>query len=190
MARRPMRALRIVIAALAVLVVAPSNSLADDFGSEGTPGINNNGVWLIPTENWDVARRALTPAYSTGVSATLNASYSPTDLFASLYTDTLCVAAYEMCVYDSDYGDNGLNGWNSCVGTTAGADPNQTCTQQYVRINLFFSPPAQRIACHELGHGVGLRHSDDQASCMKRSAEGGNSNLLTAHDKGHLNAEY
>lgn len=190
MARRALTLLLSAVVALTFLFSVPLNASADDFGSEGTPGIDNNGVWLIPSRNWDVARRVLTPAYSSGVSAALSASYSPTDLNVFLYTDTLCVVMYEMCVYDSDYGDNGLNGWNSCVGTTAGSDPDQTCTKQYVRINLFFSPPAQRIACHEMGHGVGLRHSDDQASCMKRTADGGNSQLLTAHDKGHLNTQY
>ncbi len=95
-----------------------------------------------------------------------------------------------MCVWDWDYGDNGLNGWNACVGTTNGAHPNQKCTQQWVKINLFYNPPPQRIACHEMGHSVGLRHSDDQASCMKSTAAGGNSNVLTAHDKSHLNLQY
>lgn len=52
--------LSILAVALYSVSVASSTAYADDFGSQGTPGLNGNGVWLIPTSNWDVARRALT----------------------------------------------------------------------------------------------------------------------------------
>ena len=37
---------------------------------------------------------------------------------------------------------------------------------------------------------LSLRHTGEQASCMKRSAEGGNSQVLTPHDVEHINNHY
>jgi len=64
-----------VCLAATVLLLTPLSAWADDFGSEGNPGVNGSGVWLIGTTTWDVARRNLTAAYSNGVGASLNASY-------------------------------------------------------------------------------------------------------------------
>lgn len=179
---------------LLALLGSPLAALATNVGSQGSAGnLANpavNGVWYIPTSRWDVARRDLTTTYSNGVDAAISSSYGPTDLAVGLYSPATCGAAYELCVYDADYGDNGYNGWNQCIGTVVGADPNRTCSQQRVQINQFYSPPAQRIACHEMAHSVGLRHTQEQASCVKRTADGGNSQVLSSHDIGHLNARY
>jgi len=177
----------------AALVLQPGSAVGANFGSAGTPGNGGpslNGVWLLYSSHWDIAKRDLTQKYSNGVTATLNVDYIPTDLVVSWLDAPSCTMTYELCVYDSNYGDNGVNGWNSCVAGFSGSHPNQKCEQQWVRINQFFDPPAQRIACHEMGHSVGLRHTGDQASCLKQTILGGNSERLTAHDKGHLNDNY
>jgi hypothetical protein len=133
----------------------------------------------------------LTTTYYNGVTAAIQTQYSPTDLFVLLYTTTYCSdPEHDLCVFDSDYGNNNLNGWNACAGSIIGQHPTQKCSVDWVRINLRYSPPAQRIACHEMGHAVGLRHTSDQASCLKTTQAGGASQVLTEHDKAHLNAQY
>jgi hypothetical protein len=180
-----------VVLAASLAVEQPSPVTATNFGSTCCVGAFSNGVWLTPETTWQVNRDSLTTTYYNGVTNAITSQYSPTDLSVFLYTSINCADVdYDLCVFDFDYGDNGMNGWNSCVGVTTGSDPNKTCSLDWVRINQFFSPPAQRIACHEMGHAVGLRHTSDQGSCMKRTVDGGDSEVLTSHDKGHLNAHY
>ena len=176
-----------------MVLLGGSTAHATNFGSAGVRGTGKdaagnwlNGVWLTNNTIWNVGRRGLTATYSAGVYAAVEEEYEPTDLTAYAVTTSSCPdSTYDVCVYDADYGDNGLYGWNACAGSTSGTHPTQRCSLDWVRINLRFSPPAKSIACHELGHSVGLRHSLDQASCM--SATGWSSDL-TAHDRAHINA--
>ena len=176
-----------------VAILGVSSADATNFGSAGTAGTSGttNGVWLSNNNFWNVGRRSLSATYSTGVFNAVEDEYEPTDLTANPLTPSSCPdSGYDVCVYDADYGDNGLNGWNACAGVTSGSHPDQQCSLSWVRINLEYSPPAKRIACHELGHSLGLRHTSTQASCMKRTADGGNSSDLTAHDRSHINSNY
>jgi hypothetical protein len=178
---------------LALSLVLSTTVLASNFGSQGTPGTGGltNGVWLTLDTTWSVTRVQLTTTYYNGVTSAIQTQCSPTELFVLLYTTTYCFDAdHDLCLYDSNYGNNGVNGWNACAGSVIGQHPNQKCSVDWVRINLYYSPPAQRIACHEMGHAVGLRHTSDQASCMKQTSEGGTSQVLTQHDKDHLNGQY
>jgi Dual-action HEIGH metallo-peptidase len=173
-----------------IAVFGAATATATNFGSTGSPGTTGtvNGVWKTTGSVWTVARRDLTTTYSTAIANSVSNDYNPTDLTAATVTPTTCSAAsgHDTCVYDSNYGDNGLNGWNACAGTTNGSHPNQTCTVQWVRINQLYSPSANFIACHELGHSVGLRHTTNASSCM---LDGGTS-VLTSHDVAHVNAAY
>lgn len=193
---RKRRNITSLLAGLSILglitILAPAAS-ATNFGSAGTPGTGGtaNGVWLTNNNIWNVGRMSLTATYSTGVAQAVEEEYEDSDLNAAALNPATCDdAGYDVCVFDANYGDNGLNGWNACAGSTSGSHPNQQCSLAWVRINQFYSPPAKRIACHELGHSVGLRHTSTQASCLKRTADGGNSSTLTAHDIAHLNAAY
>lgn len=185
----------IILAAVIMFtsVAQPTNVSATNFGSQGTAGTGglNNGVWLTLDTNWSVTRIQLTTTYYNGVTNAITSQYSPTDLFVFLYTTSYCFdAEHDLCVFDSDYGDIGINGWNACAGSLIDAHPIQKCSVDWVRINTHYGPPAQRIACHEMGHAVGLRHTTDQGSCLKQTSEGGTSEVLTLHDKAHLNGQY
>ncbi len=189
------RALTVTFAAALVAVAGPisaSPALASNFGSTGTTGITGttNGVWLTTSASFVVGRISLTSTYSSAVTTVMNGQYNPTDLNVSIASPTYCDSSLDTCIYDSDYGDNGLNGWNACDGPTSGSHPNMRCATQWVRINQQYNPPANRIVCHEVAHSVGLRHTSEQASCVKRTADGGNSSTLSTHDRGHLNATY
>lgn len=189
----PAVALVVAVVSLLVLQVGLVPAMATNFGSAGTAGSSGttNGVWLTNNYFWNVGRRNLTATYSTGVYQAVEEEYEPSDMDGAALTPDSCPdSGYDVCVYDYNYGDNGLNGWNACAGTTSGSHPTQRCSLDYVRINTYYSPPAKRIACHELGHSVGLRHTSDSASCLKRTADGGTSSDLTSHDRTHLNNTY
>jgi hypothetical protein len=120
--------------------------------------------------------------------ATRDAYHNPTDLEVSRIgnsqnTDVrVSVATY----------NTGLNGWVSCPSDAvrSGADPNENCWNQFLKIDLAntssaFWDAARRksLACHEFGHTVGLRHDNDSSSCMTQSAVNPNRPTLTDQDE-------
>ncbi len=175
-------------------VIGPTATpaFASNFGSAGSSGITGttNGVWLTTNASFVVGRISLTATYSAAVTTVMNNQFNPTDLNVSIASPSYCDSSIDTCIFDSNYGDNGLNGWNACDGPTSGSHPTMRCGTQWVRINEYYSPPANRIVCHEVAHSVGLRHTQEQSSCVKSTADGGNSASLSTHDRGHINATY
>jgi hypothetical protein len=114
-----------------------------------------------------------------------------TDLEAYSNPESSCVdLGWDVCVYDDNYGDNGLDGWNACTtGTDSGSHPDMVCSLDVARINTFYSPPPFEVACHELGHTVGLRHTTSTTSCMQ-SPLSVNDTTYNSHDVGHINSNY
>lgn len=165
-----------------------------DFGSSGTAGTSGttNGVWLTNNNFFAVGQRVLTSTYAGGVDDTIDNDYdNVNDFDATTYATSACTdSKFDACVYDWNYGDNGLNGWNACAGATIGSHPSQQCTVTWARINTYYSRPATRIACHELGHAGGLRHKMVTSSCLMKTSDGGTSSVLNGNDEYHLTTEY
>ena len=127
--------------------------------------------------------------------------YDPTDLVA--YRDDADQYP-DVIVYDFNYGDNGRVGWAECPegNTGTGGSGNlRWCRGQRVRFNEFYEASdfdtatrRRRIACHELGHTLGLRHYDayhgSDASCTANPpANAGDS--ITSHERSdHINDWY
>lgn len=82
-------------------------------------------------------------------------------------------ADYDVRVVDGTYDNNQL-AWVNCPSgaTEGGSNPNRWCYGQKLTVNLAFDLPTagrRYVACHELGHTVGLRHEDEvhSNSCMR-----------------------
>lgn len=93
----------------------------------------------------------------------------------------------------------GATGWwgatycssSATYGGSASAH-TRWCKPQILTYNLSYSAGVaqpQYLACHELGHTVGLRHYNTDASCMKANDTFG-STEITNHERDHLNSRY
>lgn len=144
----------------------------------------------------------LTQPYRDAVDATIPA-YDATDMTvqAEAYSST-----NDVRVSEGNWGSNGAWAWTACATTLNGAGSRPAdghshghnwCKPQLLRWNLYYaanySTADQRkaIACHELGHTMGLQHTSDTASCMKDPPT--TTPLATSptqHDKDRLNEHY
>lgn len=183
-----------------------SFSVSANFGSSGNGGqdmddASINGVYLTNNSYIAIAKRFVTDAVDEAAENTADDldSVSGITSFANTKNESgdSCYSTsmedrYDVCVLDHDYGDNGFRGWNSCQGTTSGSHPDMECPLSLARINLHHGNDGTRghTVCHEVGHGLGLRHTSDSSSCVMRSADGGTSETYSTHDKNHLTTEY
>jgi hypothetical protein len=106
-------------------------------------------------------------ALAAAVRRSVREDYNPTNLRAAV--QPRITPETDVIVYAADYGENGAAGWVWCPpdapqGTNDRGD--RWCRHQELHFNLnpryaaFFADPASRdyMACHELGHTIGLRH--------------------------------
>lgn len=123
------------------------------------------------------------------------------------YTSTV-ISAYrddgdplpDVVAMDNYYPTVPAYGWVDCPPAntgTGGVGVHRWCRGQYMRFNANYETQlntqrARRaLACHELGHTVGLRHTTADNSCMTtiyhpRDMPTG----LNNHDRDHINGHY
>ena len=111
----------------------------------------------------------------------------------------------DVIAFSGDYGDNGAAGWVYCPSDAPqgiNRFDHRWCRHQELHLNhnarygLFFDDEASRghIACHELGHTLGLRHWGNPpetdgpvgATCMNANTPNGPTSLHPT-DVDHLN---
>jgi predicted Zn-dependent protease len=109
----------------------------------------------------------------------------------------------------ANYGANGWWASGACeysgsptVYGGSEANRDRWCRAQVFRWNTYYvgnwatDAQQRKVACHEFGHTLGLRHTsssqdpDYLQSCMRDPATNASTNSITQHDKNHLNARY
>lgn len=188
------------LAGIAVLSVVLANpALASNFGSNTASGgsgahpcdttkqsqcVADNGSHTVYDFN-------LSSTWHTAVNNAIVVQYDPvTDVSASW------AGSSNPDVYGTSgaYGVNGLWGWGLCSGsaTYGGSDPDRWCKFRWMEFNTSYSQNATQkdaIACHELGHTLGLRHSaESSGSCMKANQR--TIWVISSHDRSMLNGQY
>jgi hypothetical protein len=137
---------------------------------------------------------------------TMAQDYEPTHL--RMRVQSRITAATDVIVYAADDGENGAAGWVFCPadapqGTNAQGD--RWCQRQELHFNLnpryaaYFADRASRdyMACHELGHTIGMRHWGNPprtdgpvaATCMTPDNPDGPADLH-AYDRRHIDQYY
>jgi hypothetical protein len=97
--------------------------------------------------------------------------------------------------WDGSTTGSNLLAYAKCVKTIPPADSSQPwrCDQYEVRYDLadidwMTKTQRQALACHELGHTVGLDHSTQSSSCLRKGAH--TTVKYSAHDVAHINGRY
>jgi predicted Zn-dependent protease len=191
----------ILVAVLFAVALGAQPALASNFGSNtaayNTPAhpcdatassqcIANNGThWWYPSA-----------LLANQLAATRYASDSVYDPVADVDTVEMTSSSnVDVIVYDSNYGSS-YWAWTACstTATYGGSDPDRWCRPQLLRYDTShttaYDTTTERryLACHEMGHTLGLRHSGNTVSCLYPNQA--TSTLLASHDTGELNAQY
>jgi hypothetical protein len=146
----------------------------------------------------------LTDGLAEALRDTMNQDYEPTKL--TMVVDEERTDQTDVTAISEDFGENGAAGWVACPLDAAqgfNSAGHRWCRGQELFFNLnpryaiFFDDDASRdhVACHELGHTLGLRHWGNPPesagpaaeTCMTTNTPNG-STTLHQIDRDHINA--
>lgn len=133
-----------------------------------------------------------------GILAAVVEAMDDYDFYTVITTEHYCPITVhrDVIIADFDYGNNGYTGWTECVPGTEliGAHPYRSCDSQKIRFNgnsryaweVDTHNERLTLACHEIGHTLGLWHfANSDKSCLNNNA------LVTSnHDDAHINFNY
>ena len=193
-----------LIASLVLIGTAPAvaNNIGSHVASGGTAAhncntsissqcVNNNSVDLI------VFGTPLATSHKDAINFAI-ADYNAKNPGIFLYISALGPDDVDVIVSDTTVVGNGAWAWGQCrsPATTGGTNPNAWCYPMLLKWNLAYEASkypgttAKRdVACHVLGHSMGLRHSNEASgTCMKN----GSTTFVTmsSHDQTMLAGQY
>ena len=150
--------------------------------------------------------RSVPTALRHAVRRAMRDAYEPTVL--TMIVDRQRTPRTDVIVYAGDYGQNGAAGWVHCPRSSpqgTNEHGHRWCRQQRLYFNrnpryaAYLADAASRmhLACHELGHTVGLRHwgnppqsvGPTRPTCMNVNTPNGPTSLHR-WDRQNLNAYY
>lgn len=204
-----------ILVALTLLTTLPSATIAEHRGGPRIgsflpcdrpvnpprcTSVGNDGA------HWVYFDESVPRELAAALRRTMAEDYDPTDL--RMHVQSKITPQTDVIVYAADHGANGAAGWVYCPADAPqglNANGDRWCQRQEMHFNLnaryaaFFADPASRdyMACHEMGHTLGLRHwgnpphSDGPvaATCMNPDDPDGPTDLHSI-DRQHLNRYY
>lgn len=183
----------------AVVLVPATGVLAGPFGSTTCNGLPRNCISLAfdsdVTYRWAGTIGNQVPGIGAAVNYTAQNQYNPTDLYYKPLSGTI-----DVIIGDADYPQYvSKAAWVECpVGATQGSagNPLRWCIGQRIRFNgsapgsgSYSTFELRHLACHEMGHTVGLQHYTTTSSCMSPSTTW-TSAQLNAADRANINNWY
>lgn len=194
-----------ILAVISLVMITPgSSAIASNFGSGGQYNNPPNQVSLANNNHHKMNFYSTTTANGAAMQWVLNNELSRGQ-FTWEWVDE--DANWDVRFMDDNYMDNGVLGWVNCPqgATESGSNPNRTCVGQRLNFNqygpyenTYDTTHGRRVmACHELGHTVGLQHTSNNNSCMQTALDTGWNpnnpnypNTYSGHDIDHLKDEY
>lgn len=155
------------------------------------------GVWLANDNSHVVAGVNLDQAYDNQFVTGVNSLDVFSQFFASYQNDTQCNWSDDVCMWQLSFPTIPNAGWNACYTLGPGTGANTECNLSFVIINdpvasTLGNTALRALACHEVGHSVGLQHTltAGRNTCMRGDANWVNFATPDAHDDNHLTVEY
>lgn len=199
--------------AIAVLLVSVANpAVASDAGTVHnhwgsnwghwcTEGAGNQAQCIANNGIHTIDYYQLTQAMMDATNWALDTQYEPLANIETHISDDPSIV--DVVVKDVDYEDNGWWGWTKCStdpDTVYGGSPDdhtRWCRPQVLFYNIFHNTPSEFgteyrrkwLACHEVGHTLGLRHRDSATTCMEEW-DGDGPNTLAGHEQTQLEGSY
>ena len=189
------RALAVLLLGVALALLTPAGAAqATNFGSTVCGGTPRNCVSLADNYFHAWYPEGTLGNQIPGMDTAFQQAMTAYDRTTHLTVVKRQYRTLDVLVTDASYGNNGIYAWVECLPGSAisGSHPNQRCDRQKLRLNgeYAYTLNASRrlsLACHEIGHTVGLRHTQNSESCMN-TAEWVTS--LSEEDRIHINRTY
>lgn len=186
-----------IAVAIGLVVGAAAPASASLFGSDhGNPCDATMQSQCVSEDRWITYHYYDVGSDMTWASGQMLSYYNQTDLDITATTGT-----GEIRIFEEYYGSLNKWGFTLCAPpplVVYGGNPathTAWCRPQDVVYNSRYtagwdSIQQRYLACHEIGHTFGLRHYDNEATCMKDTDSTGAINV-TLHEIGeHINVRY